>query len=239
MGAPLPPTGASFPLPLASCRHSNDTVMRVFILAHIATLTASLHQPFVPRKQRAADVITDAQFMDQLSDVHGLETWPSSTPQRRTLPTRYVANARDRAGVNHQINGVSQPSSQPKASTASLSPAIPTILTLDEFHAALEYARLLGRFAVFKFYSRRCRACLSIKPLYERLATGPLSDHVVFYEVEAEAARALCSLVGINKAPVVQLYVHGELHDTRPITNRALLSEFENGLALRLQGYSA
>ena len=117
-------------------------------------------------------------------------------------------------------------SSTPKPAFASSSEAIAPICTLSDFEAAVGEAQRAGRILAIKFYSPSCRACLNIKPLYERMADGPMAEHVDFREVDADASKLLSSYANIKPLPVIHLYAHGELHETLPIHSKGLFEEY-------------
>ena len=76
------------------------------------------------------------------------------------------------------------------------------------------------RWQVFKFYAPWCRSCFSIKPLYERVARGPLSSRADFYEVDLGASRVLCTLANVAKLPVIHIYDTGGTLVDRRSANR-------------------
>merc|ERR1712083_363800 len=125
----------------------------------------------------------------------------------------------------------------PRASAASSTPAISPMSSLAEFEAALHRATKAGRLLIIKWYSAQCRACLSAKPLYEKTANGLAGDVADFYEVEGATARVLCALADIRKMPVVHIYKHGQLHDTRAIHSRPMYEEFAKGMQLHAMDF--
>ena len=62
---------------------------------------------------------------------------------------------------------------------------------------------------------------------------------VRFYEVDVGCARVLCALANIKKLPVVHIYKHGALHDTRGIHRRALFDEMIDCLELHAADFRA
>ena len=167
---------------------------------------------------------------------------PPSSPPPPTRPTlsleEYEAAAANELGRDPRdappwITGNAQllaeltaTSSTPKPAFASSSEAIAPICTLADFEAAVGEAQRAGRILAIKFYSPSCRACLNIKPLYERMADGPMAEHVDFREVDADASKLLSSYANIKPLPVIHLYAHGELHETLPIHSKGLFEEY-------------
>lgn len=125
------------------------------------------------------------------------------------------------------INELAAQAAAPKAAFASSTSAVSPILTLEEYEAAINRATEANRIAAFKFYSQGCRACLTIKPFYEKMSESPMSDFVDFYEIDASAARVLCHYANIKPTPVVHVYTKGELHATLPVHSRTLFSDFD------------
>ena len=130
-------------------------------------------------------------------------------------------------------------SSAPKAATASKSAKIISLLTLADLERALEVAEASGKLVVVKYYAPWCKACLRIKPLYERAAEGPLGERVDFYEVDGGAARVLVALADVKKMPATHVYARGApgaeagklvLAQTRLINSKPRFEEFSAGL---------
>ena len=168
-----------------------------------------------------ADPLTYAQDPPTLKHEHGRDP-------------RYADLAADDEGILADLTARS--SVRPRA--ASNSAFVISIQLLHDFEAAVAHAKATDRAACFKFYSPSCRSCLSVKPLYER-AAARLGGSCAFYEVEANAARALCALAGIEQVPSMHIYRHGVLQDTRAINNRQLFDEALASLTLHAEGYSA
>jgi len=126
---------------------------------------------------------------------------------------------------------------EPKAATASSSAAVHSIMCLEHLEWALEHAATTGRLVVVKYYAPWCKACLNIKPFYERMAEGPLGQYADFYEVDAGCARVLVALANIEAMPVVHVYARGTLAQTYAIEKKELFDRFSMGLGhLAMQG---
>ena len=132
-------------------------------------------------------------------------------------------------------------SSAPKAATASKSASVISLLSLADLERALEAAEASGKLVCVKYYAPWCKACLSIMPLYERLAEGPMGDKCDFYEVDGGAARVLVALADVTKMPATHVYARGgrgaqagagklALEQTRLINSKLLFEEFKASL---------
>lgn len=105
-------------------------------------------------------------------------------------------------------------------SSASTSDSVTTVLTLDDFEAALAASASRGRLTIFKFYAPWCRTCASIKKNYEAMAGGVMpktmryqmraastfAEVADFHEIEYSAARPLCAMCNITSMPLVHVY---------------------------------
>ena len=129
-------------------------------------------------------------------------------------------------------------STQPNPAYSSTSSAVQSMLTLDDFEAALERARKHNRLVVIKFYQARCKACLNARAGYEKAAKGPLAERADFYEVDQSVGRLLCTLAKIDQLPVAHVYSGGQLVDTRALHKPPLVREFVKSLTLHADGYS-
>ena len=127
---------------------------------------------------------------------------------------------------------------EPKKAAASKSPAISSIQTLDDFRAAIEHSEATGKLLVVKYYAPWCRACLNIKPYFEKLAKGAVGQlSADFVEVDAGASRVLCALANIKKMPVVHIYSEGELVGTHEISSKKLFEDFMQSFELHAKGF--
>ena len=133
--------------------------------------------------------------------------------------------------LNHELlNELSARSAtEPHKGAASASHTVGKINSLDDLDAALQRTKGTGRLVVVKFYAPKCRACLNIKPLYERASKRFKSD-ADFYEVDASCGRVLCALAGIKPVPVVHVYKCDddscELKGTKGIKDKARFLDF-------------
>jgi len=126
---------------------------------------------------------------------------------------------------------------EPKAATASTSRSVTSMLCLEHLEWALEHAASTGHLVVVKYYAPWCKACLNIKPFYERMAEGPLGQYADFYEVDGGCARVLVALANIEAMPVVHVYSGGELAQTYAIEKKELFDRFNMGLGqMAMQG---
>ena len=86
-----------------------------------------------------------------------------------------------------------------KPATMSASRKVSPIFDLADFEAAVRAAEAADRMIVVKYFSQSCRACMTMKPLYERAAESKLNELVDFYEIDQSASRVLCTLANVNK----------------------------------------
>ena len=120
---------------------------------------------------------------------------------------------------------------------ASSSANVRPITSLSDFETALSQAEVAGHGVVVKYYTPRCRACLTIKPLYESMA-NKANDFLAasFYEVDEEVAKVLNAHANVKKMPIAQLYVPAgsgggmELHGTWLIEKKANFDEFASAI---------
>ena len=111
-------------------------------------------------------------------------------------------------------------------------------MSLAQLDAALRRAEAQGRLACVKYYAPWCRACLNIKPYFEKLAKGAVGQlSADFVEVDAGASRVLCALANIKKMPVVHIYSEGELVGTHEISSKKLFEDFMQSFELHAKGF--
>ena len=127
---------------------------------------------------------------------------------------------------------------KPKSAAESKSAAVTSVQTLADFEAAMARAQATNKLLVVKYYAPWCRACLAIKPNFERVANAYVSG-ADFIECDAGASRVLFALADVRKMPVVHIYKDGMLQQTREIGNKEKLASLEENLALVAEGFGA
>lgn len=202
---------------------------RLFVFLAVSTTSAlNMQQVFQARIAHARHTSPKAQFDPAQLDPTSLD-WgrdPRFAPPWITENDELLA----------ELAATSE--AQPKPATASRSPAIRSIQTLEELEIALETALATGRILAVKYYAPWCQACFNTKPLYEDVAhktTGEIAD---FYECDLSASRVLCTLSNIEKMPCVHLYApvatelgaQMQLTSTWLIESRAKCAAFAEGL---------
>ena len=127
------------------------------------------------------------------SEVHE-RYFPETIPVWKAPPS-----AAPSVGDDSPVEGVVVPAAAGKSVTVG------EIVSVDDLLKACVMAQFDKRLVVLKLYSKKCRACAMIMPMFKRLARRQGTD-VDCYTAEVVAARPLVERLGVASVPTILVF---------------------------------
>ena len=106
--------------------------------------------------------------------------------------------------TEEKLSQLAEASKEVNPATTSNSDAVGSVLTMEDFEAALAKSASRNRLTVFKFYAPWCRTCTSIKKNYVAMADGAMPKTMRVRMQAAANFAEVCDFHEIERASLVE-----------------------------------